>query len=439
MKKNGIVSHFGDTHEWIKCIGDIYKNVASKDIAWCQSVKATCTQPERGWMEFVLTLAGRRELSITLSDTWNPLTDIRKWLESIINLNGHLVADCILDNENDYTLLHYEKIMTSPQELGLVYLIHKPANEEIKKIWAIVKPQELVGKIYKVIKDALISVCFKLNDGAKEYYWNHPNPDIEDWESVVNLFHSENIEAYLPKTTLIGDPILASFRGDLESMEYMSSITNLKDYKITGFNNDLEFPLWAVPKALLYIIGNPQEWKGESKVKVTLMKEKLEALIEWWKTKYGIDATVDPDYHAYKECYFSDEDDCSLEEVLMEKDISSFVKSYHLEMIDLGLFCAVNKFQFDRVEWLLSHGANPCVEMGEMGSALERISLECSFLNTQWYACWERICSKDGKITDLYVFMRDFIGYAAHEKMYDLLAKSAPFTKGDDEKENRIE
>lgn len=88
--------------------------------------------------------------------------------------------------------------------------------------------------------------------------------------------------------------------------------------------------------------------------------------------------------------------------------------------VDLDLYCAAVRFQYGEVERLLKLGADPKVHIDDC-QTLSRISVECAFLSTivvpKWELFYEKKCLP--RVNEQYLC--DLIGWAAHEKMYDLL------------------
>lgn len=219
------------------------------------------------------------------------------------------------------------------------------------------------------------------------------------------------------------NPLIASLRGDLDTIKSIAKEHDLKDYKIYNFGADQDFPIWAIPKSLLYIIGNPEEWKSPYDEIVIPLKLRLEALINWWKDEMGVDADKDVDYQQFADYFFSSEMDDTPEDILLEDDIDALVKLVGCQMIDVDLYCAASRFDYAEVERLLKAGANQHAKLFDVEDIVARISTEASYLDTQWNHRWFAAIAEDGKINDVPSFMDELVGYAAHEKMFALLKK----------------
>lgn len=81
-------------------------------------------------------------------------------------------------------------------------------------------------------------------------------------------------------------------------------------------------------------------------------------------------------------------------------------------------------FQYEEVERLLKLGADPKVDIGDC-QAVSRISVECAFFSTIVVPMWENFY-ENKRLTRIRVQeLCDLIGWAAHEKMYDLLVSKS--------------
>lgn len=121
---------------------------------------------------------------------------------------------------------------------------------------------------------------------------------------------------------------------------------------------------------------------------------------------------------------YSNELDATVEDVFLTDDTSQLTKSGATEL-DIDLYCACCKFQFDEVERLLKLGANPnakiCAE-GEEWWCLDRIGTEasCVGLNINDILIKKRTVNME---IGEYKLIADLISLAANEKMYRLLDK----------------
>lgn len=120
---------------------------------------------------------------------------------------------------------------------------------------------------------------------------------------------------------------------------------------------------------------------------------------------------------------YSDEIDADPEEVFFTEDLSQLTK-LGATQLDLDLYCACKKLQFDEAERLLKLGANPEAKLydGDYDdddfTCMSNISTEASF---------EELGIVDIIVQDKpYIkvdYVEDFISFAAYEKMYCLLNK----------------
>jgi len=143
-------------------------------------------------------------------------------------------------------------------------------------------------------------------------------------------------------------------------------------------------------------------------------------LMAYWKTKFNYPVEQELDYTSYTNLFFAASPDETDDEVLLSSVQELLNEGYR--QVDIDLYCATERFQYGEVERLLKLGADPEVDIDDF-KALSRISVECSFLSAivvpQWELFYEKRCLSRIKEQDLC----DLIGWAAHEKMYDLLTK----------------
>ena len=195
----------------------------------------------------------------------------------------------------------------------------------------------------------------------------------------------------------------------------------------TGIFEYAPFPLYYITMCYKQFMWN--DYIEEVMPMILRHRKNIDALLELWKNEYGIDVTQKIDYKKYERDFFCTEDSETTDDVLWNP-IEKFLKA-GFRRIDIELYEAVEKFQFDKVDKLLKQGANPDVDLlpiDDMDShdpfnCIERIGGERSYLctcevlfqlkivNEQWYQDWP-ITSKE---------IGDLIGLAAHEDMYKLL------------------
>lgn len=175
------------------------------------------------------------------------------------------------------------------------------------------------------------------------------------------------------------------------------------------------FPIWRIPQCWKIAIGDVEGYRDEIQDTVKDFVSRNEAVMNIFASQFGVEYTP-IDLQQYHECFYSEDPDWSDEEVF-DEDPKVLMKKFGTRLIDIQLYCAVERFDFPRVKELLEQGANPYVEVYEDGSAtsFDRIGTECSFLCTcQLSYAW------DAKRKDPidHQEIGDLIGWAAHESMY---------------------
>ena len=155
------------------------------------------------------------------------------------------------------------------------------------------------------------------------------------------------------------------------------------------------------------------------------------AMIEFWKEYYGVDGFPRIEYHIYNEDFYCAWDDETDEDILF-KPKSEFI-AFGKREIDLDLYCAVERFQFDKVEELLKQGANPLAEIYDglndndvnfdFWSAIERIVQEVGFLRCEVTGFMHQLFSKQAYWILGEELFRNILGLAAHLEMFALLKK----------------
>lgn len=154
-------------------------------------------------------------------------------------------------------------------------------------------------------------------------------------------------------------------------------------------------------------------------------------MLDIWKAKLGIDADRPVNYHKYKSSFYSDEDDADYEDVFCFDKLQDFLDN-GCKKIDVDLYMAVNKFQYDKVRELILQGANPDANLVPVGgdesdpyNCRSRVGDESAYLScevlpllTDKYHGW--VINYPVNATQV----ENVIGYAAHEVMWDVMMKS---------------
>lgn len=206
--------------------------------------------------------------------------------------------------------------------------------------------------------------------------------------------------------------------------------------KSSRFNNrlledigicEMPFPIYYI--TLCYKRVMWQDFIEETMPMVLEQRKRIDDLLLFWEENCGVDIHQKIDYKKYSELFYCADETDSIEDVFFD-DIQKYLDN-GCRMIDLELFEAVEKFQFERVKDLLEKGANPEAKLisidekdkNDYYNCFDRIGMECSYLCScevfpmlkkklgAWYINYA-ITDKD---------LGDLLGWAAHEDMYKLL------------------
>lgn len=154
---------------------------------------------------------------------------------------------------------------------------------------------------------------------------------------------------------------------------------------------------------------------------VESQRENIDLLLQFWHERFNVDTDEIIDYKKYEEYFFCFSDDETAEDVFLDP-IQKFLDNGCLK-IDLDLFEAVEKFQFDKVRNLLLQGANPNANLlpiddknsDDYFNCLDRIGTECGYLCT----CQIFPIIKNDVWCSNYALdaqnIGDLIGWATHE------------------------
>ena len=190
------------------------------------------------------------------------------------------------------------------------------------------------------------------------------------------------------------------------------------------------FPLHYVTLCYAAIWRDADDWKDKEWANAA--KNSTDVMIEFWKEYYGVDSFPRIKYRTYCEddfyCAWDDETD----EDILFKPKSEFIALGKRE-IDLDLYCAVERFQFDKVEELLKQGANPRAEIYnglndndvpfDSWSAIDRIDGEVGFLCCETMSSMRQLLSKQAHWFLGEQLFHNILSLAAHSEMSALLEK----------------
>ena len=189
------------------------------------------------------------------------------------------------------------------------------------------------------------------------------------------------------------------------------------------------FPLHYVTLCYEAIWRDADKW--EDKEWALAVQNATNAMIEFWKEYYGVDGFPRIEYRTYCYDFYCAWDDETDEDILFMPK-SEFI-AFGKREIDLDLYCAVERFQFDRVEEMLKQGANPRAEIYDglndsdvafdCFSAIERIDFEAWFLRVETMSFLHQLFSKQAHWFISEQLFHNILSLAAHSEMSALLEK----------------
>ena len=229
--------------------------------------------------------------------------------------------------------------------------------------------------------------------------------------------------------------ILAAYVCDAEKVKQLVAQPefdkNLID-DIGFFENP--FPLYYFTKLAKIVFAD--DYIDEVMPLVRQLRQNCEQLTSFWKEQFGIDIDdLQIDYRRFSYHFY-----CAREG---EQDLEDFAEFSHINarQLDYDLFEAAVHFDFGKTKALLQQGANPefefytpsdIIEQGtdkewiDSSSLLDRIGSECSFLCTcQVFPIFKGYYNHNSIFYTVPsdADVGDFIGWAAHHEMYDLLTE----------------
>lgn len=191
------------------------------------------------------------------------------------------------------------------------------------------------------------------------------------------------------------------------------------------------FPLHYISLCNEAIWRYVDEWRD--KEEATRFRDKSRAMVEFWKEYYCVEDFAQINYCIYNEDFYCAWDDETDEDILWgPKD--DYINA-GCKMLDIDLFCAVCRFDFDNVKRLLDMGADPDVDLydkpveqrGEIDdcwNAMDRIGGEESYICSEllWLLRDAEIDMGKRRWIDKGT-VAHILGLAAHSEMYRLLDK----------------
>lgn len=246
-------------------------------------------------------------------------------------------------------------------------------------------------------------------------------------EAEYDAWVENNIASSQPKVSnqLLEACLFSDLDGIKEGLKEISDRSALDDVNLYS----IPTPLYHLT-LLNQMIFDTEYWTDlvdDKQEVVVWMEERTRSVIDFWKEYYGVEELPQPKYEDYTIddffCAWLEDDD---EDILdAPKDV---LIQRGCREIDLDLYLATDRFQFNKAEALLRQGANPLAllircEDSECGAqAYDRIDTEISFLALELFPVYrEVLVGKSPEINGNEY--RDLLGLAEHVKMEKLFEK----------------
>lgn len=259
-------------------------------------------------------------------------------------------------------------------------------------------------------------------------------------EAEYDAWVDNNIASAQPKVSnqLLEACLFSDLEGIKDGLKEISDRSALDDVNLYS----IPTPLYHLT-LLNHMVFDTEYWTDlvdDKQEVVVWMEERTRSVIDFWKEYYGVEELPQPKY----EDYTIDDFFCAMLED-DDEDILDAPKDVLIQRgcreIDLDLYLATDRFQFNKAEALLRQGANPLAplircEDSEYGEqACDRIDTEISFLALELFPVYrEVLVGKSPKINDSEY--RDLLGLAEHVKMSKLFEKYRHIWDKKDDKES---
>ena len=246
-------------------------------------------------------------------------------------------------------------------------------------------------------------------------------------EAEYDAWVDNNIASSQPKVSnrLLEACLFSDLEGIKEGLKEITDKSALEDVNLYS----IPTPLYHLT-LLNQMVFDTEYWKDlvdDKQEVVVWMEERTRRVVDFWKEYYGVEELPQPKYEDYTIddffCAMLEDDD---EDILdAHKDV---LIQRGCREIDLDLYLATDRFQFNKAETLLMQGANPSApllrcEDSEYGEqACGRIDIEISFLALELFPVYREVLvgeSPELRDNDY----RDLLGLAEHVKMSKLFEK----------------
>lgn len=259
-------------------------------------------------------------------------------------------------------------------------------------------------------------------------------------ETEYDAWVDNNIASTLPKVSnqLLEACLFSDLEGIKDGLKEISDKSVLEDVNLYS----IPTPLYHLT-LLNQMVFDTEYWTDlddEDKKVVFWMEERTKRVEDYWKEYYRVTELLSPEYEKYTEADFyrawEDDDD----EDILDAPKDKFLQ-YGCRELDVDLYLAAERFQFEIVESLLKRGANPCAELCyEVDSydshmTYNRIGTEVVYLSLELLPVYRKMfAGKDGTPYDnIYL---DLLGLAEHIKMEKLFEKYRHIWEKKDDKES---
>ena len=259
-------------------------------------------------------------------------------------------------------------------------------------------------------------------------------------EAEYDAWVENNIASSQPKVSnqLLEACLFSDLEGIKDGLKEVSDRSVLEDVNLYS----IPTPLYHLT-LLNQMVFDTEYWTDideDKQAAVAWMEERTKRVIDFWLEFYGVDELPQPKYEDYTIddffCAMLEDDD----EEILDAPKEAFIQ-HGCREIDVDLYLATDRFQFNKAEALLKQGANPCAELHYSGNpdhgdwAYHRIGAEVVFLALELLPLYKE--AFDGQTPTLHGDeYRDLLGLAEHVKMEKLFEKYCHIWDNNDDKES---
>ena len=259
-------------------------------------------------------------------------------------------------------------------------------------------------------------------------------------EAEYDACAENNIARSQPKVSnqLLRACLFSDLEGIKDGLKEVSDRSVLEDVNLYS----IPTPLYHLT-LLNQMVFDTEYWTDiddDKQEAVAWMEERTKCVIDFWREFYGVDELPQPKYEDYTIddffCAMLEDDD----EDILDAPKDAFIQ-HGCREIDVDLYLATNRFQFNKAEALLKQGANPCAELKynenqyDVDWAYHRIGAEVVFLALELLPLYKE--AFDGQTPTLHgEEYRDLLGLAEHVKMEKLFEKYCHIWDNNDDKES---